>query len=202
MTQLDKFTIGNGSHTPLSSKGCRCMGTGELLTAIGALAALVGVFFLILAYTEYRKLSRLRDDFATVKRELKEDMERVQRAIQLVIASYAITEVKDKIALLEKAVGICPDVFNGFNALGYAHIEANNPLRALHAFTKAIEYRPKDKAGYFDCAHAYILLHDTQMAIKNLQAAIAVDGSAKDDLKDNVLFASIQDSSEYKALLR
>lgn len=178
------------------------MGIGELLTAIGALAALVGVFFLILAYTEYRKLARLRDDFNTVKRELREDMERVQRAIQLVIASYAITDPEARKHILEKAVGICPDVFNGFNALGYAHIEMNNPLRALHAFTKAVEYRPKDKAGYFDCAYAYVLMHDTEMAIKSLKSAIAVDESARDDLKGNSLFASIQDSSEYKALLQ
>lgn len=178
------------------------METSVILTAIGALAALVGVFFLVLAFTEYRKLSKIRDDFQSIRVDLRKDLENVQRAMQLVIASYSVESLDGRISLLEKAVEICPDVFNGFNALGYAYLADNKPMRAIDAFNSAVRNRPSDKAGFFDLACAYLKIHDRDLALKQLKKAVLADPSSRHDLPGNPLFAELSDLPEYKSLLQ
>lgn len=167
------------------------MDANTLLSGLNVLIACIGTLFVVLTLFEFRALRALRKDFGRIKLDLKEDLYKTQRAMQRVIASYAIQDVDARIAILKEAVQIAPDVFNGYNALGYAYREKGMRQRALDCFIEAVRQHPKDKAGYFDLAHAYLDMGETDLCVKYLEKAVDVDPSSRADIATDSLLASV-----------
>ena len=174
----------------------------QMLTTLNILVAFVGVLFVGLTIYEYWKLSTIRKEFRNFRDELADAHFRSQKASQKVIASYTAPSIDLKISLLQSAIDIDPTVFNVYNALGYAWLEKNEVLRAIQAFSQAIEKHPKEKAGYFDLASVYLMEGSTGLCLEYLEKAVIVDPTSRNDLKDNPLFAKVAEHPKYQALLK
>jgi tetratricopeptide (TPR) repeat protein len=166
------------------------------VAGMNVLIASIGLLFVILAIIEYRRLVKLKEDLENTKNEVKEEIFKTQKASQRVIASYSVNDIHQKIKLLLSAVEICPGVFNGYNALGYAYLEAGNTQHALDAFKEATIHRPNDKEGYFDLARAHLSMGDQELAVKYLIQAIKVDPSSKNDVRDDPFFESVMSNKD------
>lgn len=94
------------------------------------------------------------------------------------VASYQIQDPDQRITLLESALAIDPTVFNGYNALGYAHLEKGDIASAVDAFKEAIHQHPDQIEGYYDLARAYHKQGEEKLARKYLAKAEANDASA------------------------
>jgi len=164
-----------------------------ILGELNILVAFLGILLILLTIYEYRQLSKLRADFENYKKEIQQEMYKTQKAIQRVIASYHIPDVDKKIELLKSAIKINPEVFNAYNALGYAYLEKNMVYKAIDAFKDAIHLHPDEKEGYFDLAYAYLRAGDKELSIQYLKRAVEIDPSSKEDLKDNPLFEPIKE---------
>lgn len=177
------------------------MQCAEYLSILNILIAFLGIMFVLVTIYEYWRLKRLRDDFARMKQELRDEHFRAEKAGQRVMASYSEKDVDRKIDLLQEAVAIHPGVFNGYNALGWAWVEKDEIFRAVEAFNKAIEQHPREKAGFLDLAHVYLKQGKSALALETLEKAVAVDPTSKKDLQNNPLFSTLSGDARYKALM-
>jgi tetratricopeptide (TPR) repeat protein len=155
------------------------------ITIIGVLIAIIGVLFVVLAYAEYSRLRDLRKDFHTFRKQWALDQRRIQKAQQRVIASYGVQDADQKIALLKSAVALDPATFNGYNALGYAHLDKGDKQAAIDAFKEAIHAHPEAKEGYFDLAYIYLGLDRPDLAREYLERAIEVDPTSREDIEQD-----------------
>lgn len=167
------------------------MNTADLLATLNILVAFWGLFLVALTIFEFRKLRTLRKDLGSVEAKMRCEMHKQLKASHRVIASYAVKDLDQRIALLSSALEIDPSVFNGFNSLGYAYIEQGEIQKAADAFKDAIHRHPEDKAGYFDLAHAYLLLGDRELAVKQLRSAVKIDPTSRDDIRNDARLAGL-----------
>jgi len=174
----------------------------QTLTTLNILIAFIGVLFVGITIYEYWKLRTIRKDFARFRKELADAQFRSQKASHRVFASYSAPDADLKISLLQSALEIDPTVFNAYNSLGYAWLEKNEVLRAIQAFNLAIEKHPHEKAGYFDLASVYLMEGSTGLCLENLEKAVVVDPTSRNDLKDNPQFAKVAEHPRYRALLQ
>lgn len=172
-----------------------------LLSCLNLLVAVVGVLFVMLAITEYTKLKELRDDFRKLQKDFKEELFKTQKAMQRVIASYSMSDSESKIRILTEAVDIDPQVFNGYNSLGYAYLEKGDTQNAIDAFNQAIKHHPSEKAGYFDLAMAHLRAGNDSLCLKYLRKAISVDPTSRRDLLENPVFEPLKEKEEFCQLL-
>ena len=163
----------------------------DYLTILNILVAFLGALFVIFTLFEWRALRRIRKDFATLERRLREENHSAMKAAHRVISSYAVRDVDARIALLESAASACPTAFNVHNALGYAWLEKGEQARALDAFRRAIELHPDDKAGYCDLAYAYLSGGEEELAVRYFRRAVEVDASAAADLRADARLTSL-----------
>ena len=154
---------------------------------VGALA--IAVVFI--GYLEYGKVRELRDEIVALKAEINHRLFVGQQSQQRIIASYGVSDIAVKIALLKEAVALDPDSFNGFNALGYAHLSKGDRDAAIAAFIQATIRHPKAKAGWFDLAGVYVSLGRIDLAREALGKAIAADPSARNDALDDPRFSDL-----------
>lgn len=180
---------------------CYNRGMGDLLsgtvTILGVVIVTIGTLFVVLAVIEYTGLRKLRTELEAFREKTRDEIYLIQKASHKILASYAVDDPGRKITLIKDALAISPKVYNGYNALGYAYLSQGKKLEAIDAFKDAIHHHPSDKAGYFDLAHAYLAQGNAEYCLHYLKEAIAKDPSARDDLKDNTLFASILETAEY-----
>lgn len=158
------------------------MQTGEWLAILNVLIAFLGVSFVILAVFEWSKLRELRKDMEQLEKRTLYTLHKSLKATHRVIASYQIKNPKDRITLLESAVAEDPQVFNGYNCIGYAWMELGETAKGLDAFTQAVHYHPEDKAGYCDLAYAHFIAKNESLAIKYFRKAIKLDPSTEEDI--------------------
>ncbi len=161
------------------------MSTNTLLISLNLLVALFGLLLVAITVYEYSKLAKLRSEFEDFQCRLRADLYALQKAMQRVIASYHIEDPDSRIQLLSEALEIDPQVFNGYNALGYAYLEKEDVHAAIDAFREAIQRHPEDKEGYFDIARAYLQLKQHDRVRKYLKQASEVDVSALEDIKQD-----------------
>ncbi len=171
------------------------------LIILNLIIAVIGVCFVLFGLGEYLRLRKLREDIEHISKHIDERFYSMQKATHRVIASYNATSPEEKIALLKSAVEIYPEVFNGYNTLGYTFLEAGKIMEAINAFKDAIYAHPEDTAGYFDLAHALLKNGNMDLCLENLRKAIEIDPASKKELADNPLFTEIKDNPEFKALL-
>lgn len=171
-----------------------------ILTSLDILVAFIGVLFVIAMLYEYTKLNTLRKDFDTFKTAFRRDLHLAQKAMQRVIASYGIADMDKRIELLQQAVALDPNVFNGYNALGYAYLDKGDVFRAIEAFREAVYRHPDEKEGYCDLAYAYLKAEQLDLCIEKLQSAVQVDPSSVDDLKDDPRFSGVLESLRARGL--
>ena len=176
------------------------MACSDYLTILNIIVAFLGVLFVLVTIYEYWKLRTLRADFEEYRKQLAEDLYRSQRAQQQLIASYQITDPKQRIELATSAAGLDPDSFNVWNTIGWAWLELNEPTRSVEAFREAIRRHPNDKAGYFDLAYAYLKLESPGMALDALEQAVVKDDTSRHDLQGNLLFKELPDNPRYQRL--
>lgn len=162
-----------------------------ILTILSLIITAITTVVVILAFVEWRKLSQLKKDLENNLQQYQEKINNAFNATHKVLASYQVENVKAKIALLEQATTIQPDVYNGYNALGYAYIADKNFAGAIEAFTKAIMYHPKDPAGYCDLAYAYLLCENKNACRQNLEKAILLDPRQKEIIENDARFKGI-----------
>lgn len=161
------------------------------LTILSLVITAITTIVVIMAFVEWRKLSQLKKDLENNLQQYQEKINKTFNAAHKVLASYQVENAKAKIVLLEQATAIQPDVYNGYNALGYAHIEDNNLAGAVEAFTKAIMYHPEDPAGYCDLAYAYLLHNNKDACKRNLEKAILLDPQQKEIIDNDKRFQEI-----------
>lgn len=154
----------------------------DYLTILNIIIAVIGLLFVVLTLFEWNALRRIRKDFATLERRLRDENHAAMKAAHRVISSYTVKDVDARIALLESASTVCPSAFNVYNALGYAWLEKGKKAHAIDAFHKAIEQHPNDKAGYCDLAYAYLEAGKESLAITYFRKALNVDSTAKTDI--------------------
>lgn len=161
------------------------------VTLLSLVITAITTIVVILAFVEWRKLSQLRKDLENNLQQYQDKINNTFNATHKVLASYQTENTKTKIALLEQAVAIQPDVYNGYNALGYAHIADTNLAGSIEAFTKAIVYHPNDPAGYCDLAYAYLLCKNKNACRQNLEKAILLDPQQKEIIASDERFQGI-----------
>lgn len=172
-----------------------------IITSLGVLIAFFGVLFVALAYLEWGKLKKLREDFECFKQDLQDDQYLREKANQRIFSSYSVADLDQRIVLLEEAVELHPKVFNGYNALGWAYIEKEEHHKAIDSFKSVIALHPKAKEGYFDLATAYLKIGESGLCIKTLAKAVDVDPSSSKDLQNNTLFKDVAEMPSYKKLI-
>ena len=170
------------------------------LIGLNLIIAVIGVCFVLFGLGEYLRLRKLRADVDEIRQNIDDRFYLMQKAMHRVMASYDTDDADRKIALLKSAIKIYPEVFNGYNALGYTYLEQGKVMEAINAFKDAVHAHPEDKAGYFDLAHALLRNGNRELCMENLRKAIEIDPTARQDLKDNPLFREIWDDQEYMAL--
>lgn len=161
------------------------------ITILSLVITAITTIVVILAFVEWRNLSKLKKDLENNLQQYHETINNTFNATHKVLASYQVEDVKAKITLLEQAAAIQPDVYNGYNALGYAYIADKNFAGASEAFTKAIIYHPKDPAGYCDLAYAYLLCENKNACKQNLEKAISLDFRQSEIIKNDTRFQGI-----------
>ncbi|QEP42372.1 tetratricopeptide repeat protein [Ectothiorhodospiraceae bacterium BW-2] len=161
------------------------MSNSDYLTVLNILIAFIGVGFAALAVWEWWSLRSTRAEFEQIKAQIRRDNHLSQKAQQRIIASYQLTDIDAKIALLLSAVEIAPASFNGYNALGYAYLEKGDMAAAEDAFHEAITHQPQDKEGYFDLASLHLAEKRIHLVKKYLSKAIDIDPSSKQDIENN-----------------
>lgn len=165
--------------------------TSDYFTILSIIISIVATLVVIMAFVEWRKLSQLRKDIEESFKQYQSEINNSTNATHKMLASYQIANVKEKISLLEQAITLQPDVFNGYNALGYAYIENKNYAGAIVAFTQAIVNNPKNPAGYCDLAHAYCLCGNKEFCKQKLEKAIALDPQQKEIIRNDMRFQGI-----------
>jgi tetratricopeptide (TPR) repeat protein len=165
------------------------MDSSAWLALLNVLIAFAGVSFVGFAVFEWRLLRALRRDMRSQETRIKKSIHANLKASHRVLASYAVKDAAQRIALLESAIAIDADAYNAWNALGYAHIEAGGIRKAVDAFSQAVFRYPEDKAGYCDLAYAHTLNGDADLALKYLRKAFAVDASVLDDIRGDARLA-------------
>lgn len=149
-----------------------------LLTALSVVVALLGVVVLMITIYEYTRLRGLEKRFDDFERRWKGELQQTQKALQQVVASYQLEDPDARIGLLEQAVGIDPQVFNGYNALGYAHWAKGDRAAAADAFREAIHQHPDQVEGLCDLARLYQEQGELPQARKYLRKARKLDAEA------------------------
>lgn len=167
------------------------MTTADYLTELNIIIAFIGVLFVALTIYEFTSLRKLRNDFEQFRLDIAAEHYRHQQAAHRIIASYGMKDPTQRIALIKAALERDQSVFNGYNSLGYAYLELNEPLKAADAFKGAIQYHPEDKAGYCDLAYAYLVLGDRALCKDYLKRAIEIDATAIEDIRGDVRFSEI-----------
>lgn len=178
------------------------MNCTDALTALNIIVAIFGLMFIGITIYEYWRLRTIRRDFHNLSQRLRGENIKAQKAMHRIIASYSTPEPLAKIELLESAAQIDPTAFNLYNSIGYAWLSLGEKVRAANAFREATLLHPNEKAGYFDLAHAYLLMNQEGLALDNLEQAVKVDSSAAQDLKDNPQFKSLHAEPRYQRLIR
>jgi Tfp pilus assembly protein PilF len=168
------------------------MDCNMMLGALNVLVAFLGVAFAVFAYVEWRSLQATRSEFEEFREEVRGRSRKTQKALQRVIASYGVQDIDQKITLLSDAVEIDPDVFNGFNALGYAYLEKGEVSSAIDAFRESLDRFPKDKEAYFDLARLYVREENIAVATKYLRRAVKFDPSARNDILGDDALAPVK----------
>lgn len=162
-----------------------------LLTALSLIITAITTLVVIMAFVEWKKLSQLKKDLENNIQQYQDKIDNTFNATHKVLASYQVENNTAKIALLEQAIAIQPDVYNGYNALGYAYIADENLAGAIEAFTKATLYRPKDPAGFCDLAYAYLQSKNENACKQNLEKAMLLDPKQKEIIKNDTRFQGI-----------
>ena len=154
------------------------MSPAFLVTTLSVAVALLATIVLFITINEYTRLRRLRREFQDFEENWKQEMQKTQKAMQRVVASYQINDPDQRIKILESAVAIDPGVYNGYNALGYAHLDKGDTAGAVDAFKEAIHQHPEQIEGYCDLARAYLKQGQESLARKYLARAEHIDASA------------------------
>ncbi len=177
------------------------MDCSQALTALNIIVAIIGLMFVGVTIYEYWRLKGIRTDFENLSNRLRKENVTAQKAMHRIIASYSEPDADAKIAILTSAEQIDPTAFNLYNSLGYAWLAKNEIVRASNCFRDAVRIHPDDKAGYFDLAHAYLLMDQEALTFEYLEQAVKVDPSAAEDLKNNPQFKSISTEGRYQRLI-
>lgn len=167
------------------------MTTSDYLTILNILVAFLGLLLVGFTLYEYWRLKAIRDQFAVMREELKDENHRIQKAMQRVIASYSAKTPDEAIELLRSAISIHPEVFNAWNAIGYAFLQKGETIKALDAFLQAVTLHPKDKEGYCDVAWCYMQINEPALCREYLIKAINIDQSARADIGADPRFKSV-----------
>lgn len=168
------------------------MQASEWIGALNLLIAFLGVLIVGFTVFEWRSLRDLRKDMEGLEARTEKRIHEILKSTHRIISSYQLTDVDQRIALLESAVKECPAAFNGFNALGFAYLEKGDLPRAIDAFSSAVAHHPEDKAGYIDLAYAHHKARNVELTLKYLRKAVEVDASARDDILGDDRFADVR----------
>ena len=163
----------------------------DTLVAFTLLVTIITVLVGVLAYWEFSQLKALRQNLQQFQIELRQQLFRAQKAQQRIITSYGMTDAAQRIALLQSAIAVDPDSFNGYNALGYAYLDQGDLHAAIAAFKEATVRHPDAKEGYFDLAEAYRRLGRIDLCKAALEQAVKRDRTAKDDLANDNRFQNL-----------
>ncbi|MCD6527078.1 MAG: tetratricopeptide repeat protein [Desulfuromonas sp.] len=85
--------------------------------------------------------------------------------------------VNNTTELLEKIVAEQPDNLNAWVQLAHDHFDANRPMEAVKAYSKALALRPEDADLLTDQGVMYRRLGWYDQAVKNFTSAAEVDGT-------------------------
>jgi tetratricopeptide (TPR) repeat protein len=88
---------------------------------------------------------------------------------------FKIARYNQAILSFDRAVGLKPDMVEGYLMRGKAYVGEYKPEEALPNFSKAIELRPSDPEGWVERGTAYMELNNYQAAIADATKAIAVN---------------------------
>ncbi|MBF0427144.1 MAG: tetratricopeptide repeat protein [Magnetococcales bacterium] len=173
----------------------------NFITAVlGVVVTVIGLVFAVFAGFEFFQLRRIRKDFLEFQNRMLAEILAREKATHRVMASYAIKDPAARVPLLLAAIKMCPQVFNAYNALGYAYLEQGESAKAMDAFQDAIRHHPRSKEGYFDLAAACLQTGDRDLCLKHLRRALAVDPSSRDDLFDNPQFSALEGDPEFRRI--
>ncbi|MEO5329518.1 MAG: tetratricopeptide repeat protein [Magnetococcus sp. THC-1_WYH] len=158
---------------------------------LGVIITTIGTLFVVMTLFEFTKLRKLRQDFESFESRIRKEQFAREKAAHRIMASYRITDIDQRIALLQSAIDAHPDAFNAFNSLGYAFVEKGYLAAAIDAFTEAVQRHPDAKEGYFDLAGTHLTAGSIDLCIKYLILATKADPTSKGDICDDKRFSNI-----------
>lgn len=182
-----------------------------LLAFVSAIATLAGLGFAWVGYINLKAVDqaverKLRTHVQSLQEELQEQATRAMEAQQKVIAAYGLSaqgKHEQAIHLLQAAIQVDPQAYNGYTTLGYEYLALGQHQEAIEAFHQAIRQFPRRPESYLDLARTYAFLGNTALALEYAKEALARDpGSAQHIEADNA-FDTLreQEPAKYAALL-
>ena len=163
----------------------------DYFAVLALLVSILALGVILLGYIEYIRVRALRRELQTWQTQVEDRLYRNAKAQQLIQASYRVESPERRISLIEAALEADPDTFNGYNALGWEKLHQDDISGAIAAFEQAVIRHPKDKAGHFDLAWAYLRANRPDKARKSLDKALRVDPSSRQDIDASPELASL-----------
>ncbi len=172
--------------------------TGYLLTILATTATLAGIGFALYGWYTITELPKqIERQVAPKIREMessfRSELYRTQNAMQKVLSSYSMTDADRKVELLQEAVSIEPQVFNGYIALGYAYwYDQIDFVKADECFRKYLEYHPDSFEAACDLAALAASQQEWNGALGWLNQAVKMNPNSKQSIAKDRRFDELR----------
>ncbi len=140
------------------------------------------------AITAYEKAVEMKPDYALAWNNLGSSLHDTKQFAEAIIAYY-------------KAIEIKPDDEDAWYNLGLALHEIKQFTEAIGAFNKAIDLKPYYEQAWYTLACSYSLQDDKKSALSNLEKAIQLDSTCKQDAQEDEDFKPFWNDPDFKRIV-
>jgi tetratricopeptide (TPR) repeat protein len=117
------------------------------------------------------------------------------------LALEELEEYDIAIASFDKVIELKPDSYKAWNHRGYGLVRLGYDEEALLCFDKALSIQPDYANAYYNKAACYALQRKVELAIENLQTAIDLNPSYKEDAETDIDFDEIAQDKRFGQLI-
>lgn len=102
---------------------------------------------------------------------------------------------------MKQVIKLKPDSYKAWNNQGYTLVRLGRDEEAIAAFNQALEINPDYASAYYNKAACYALQQQVKLALENLQAAIKLNPSYKEEAKTDIDFDPIAKDKRFRKFI-